>query len=712
MKKIFVVLTVMFAATAVANAQSAAVVFEGVSGMGVLSDTFVIVLDASKVNASVGLVSGEAIYLHPFYKYKQNVEDMNDQTIAPCGWGNKCYAMTYSEGQYRYTIKNIAEFFSIAGDWKGERPIGFGFVFYNDGATKEIKADGGGDFWISVRQDYKIDIYVHEQEDHRIEGVYHYYIGDSVRLKIDRFLMYNNTWYKSDDRQFPINILSDDSVLTALPSDVPFLGGEYIQSFPLPSVGAQIVTAQTTATQNNRKSSQQYSIVVNEPIVTLSQSTSVVKEVEGENVDTIWASIPAATKSNVTVPLNVTGSFYELSAETIVIPAGRTRAFTLLYVLDDGQSGSRDPLTISAGTVQCADRTFTATGTLTLNILNYPVIYFTTVHDGELIPTGTERTITATTGDNCSWEMFINGSSVQTASATSSISYNWIASANGLYVIKAVATNSENNTTVKEITVEVIDVEDIPSPIISFVRPASGAVFSLGETVVIEVSAEYADSLFFYADNVLLQNGMVGSQCLYQPIATGNHTIEVIARNNARKQTSVSRTIEVTDYPSVEMSLVSAVNGTIAVNVGTFNADSLFLYLLSDGDSALYFSGVAPDMLSYSFDNLSQGTYSVKAVVKDGLGRTGMAVLNDIQVSGYTANEHLDNVTVKVYPNPVTSGSFTVEGGLGEYTLCDISGRKIKSGILSGTTTIDITSLKGGVYLLYAKGIIEKIIKN
>jgi hypothetical protein len=691
------------------NAQNAAVSFNGVYGAGVLSDTVEILLDAGKISG-VSLSDGENIYIHPFYKYKQTAGDWNDQETVPCNWGEKCYPMAYSGGIYRFTINNFEAFFSITdGDeWKGHRPVGLGFVFYNEDQSKQIKADNGGDFWLNLKQDYKLDLWIHEQEEHHIDTVYHYYIGDAVKFKFDRSVKYDNVWYKSNDRLFSFALLQNGSVLRTFDNSTQFSAeGEYIVELPVAQTS--VFTAATATERNNRTAEQSYNVSVAQPVVTLSQSADAVKEIEGENIDTVWAAIPIITANTVTVSVNVTGGgYYELSADSIVIPAGQLCGFTVLRVLDDGQAGVRSPLTISGGEVQNVDRTFTCSGTLTLEILNYPVITYTTIYDGKLIPRNTQVNITAVTDEACDWELFINGSSVRTVSNAISVGYDWNVSVDGSYTVRAEATNGQGNKTVSEITVRVVPVGEIPAPVLSFVTPLNGAAYPLGRNIRIEVNVEYADSLFFYADNMLLRAGVAAqTACDYMPLSAGNHTIEVVARNSVHKQTSIVGTVEITDTPFVVLSLVDTDadtnTGSITVNVVVRNADTLSLYLFGAGDTLCYYSGEAVDLMTYTFADLSEGVYSVKAVVHDVSGQSAVDLLTNIIVSMDLVDEPQENDIFKIY---IQNGVLYIESNSQKSVrIYNAQGVLVRSfPAKQGVTAVD--GLSKGMYIVNGKKVI------
>jgi hypothetical protein len=346
----------------------------------------------------------------------------------------------------------------------------------------------------------------------------------------------------------------------------------------------------------------------------------------------------------------------------------------------------------------------------------FPVVNFTALTDGHLIINGTSSIdITVQADEPCNWTLKINDSQVQQEILSTQVSYIWTPQQEGSYTISAAATNSEGNTTVNEITVQVVPASEVPAPAVSFVTPENNAVYTLGQSVEISVSAQYTDSLFFYADNVLLSAGGVSvNKVTITPQAAGSRTIEVVARNNAHKQTAVFRNIIVADKPYLKLQLANSDAGSakISVNVETLNADSLFLSAILDSDTTQHFAGIAPDLMTYTFNNLAEGVYTILAVAKNIRGDSAQDVLPDVQVVITSIENMQGSGNLKIYPNPAPAGGMlNIESAVNvDYFLYSPSGKKVMNGMLGAGKTVSIVGLQAGIYILRVSGTAYKIV--
>ncbi|MDR0618875.1 MAG: T9SS type A sorting domain-containing protein [Bacteroidales bacterium] len=346
----------------------------------------------------------------------------------------------------------------------------------------------------------------------------------------------------------------------------------------------------------------------------------------------------------------------------------------------------------------------------------FPAVNFTTLTDGHLIVSGTsDIDITAQADELCNWILQINSSQVQQATSQLQVSYIWTPLQEGNYIIYAAATNADGNTATKEITVQVVQASEIPAPAISFITPKNNTVYTLGQSVEVNVSAQYTDSLFFYADNVLLSAGDVTeNKITITPQTTGSRRIEIIARNNARKQSTAFINITVIDEPYVKLRLADTGvnNAKISVNIETSNADSLFLSAILGSDTTQHFAGIAPDLMTYTFNNLAEGVYTILAAAKNIYGQSAQDVLPDVQVT-VTAIENMQGSgNLKIYPNPVSAGGIlNIESVVdGDYFLYSPIGRKMMNGTLGAGRTVSIVGLQAGIYILRVSGTAYKII--
>jgi len=79
---------------------------------------------------------------------------------------------------------------------------------------------------------------------------------------------------------------------------------------------------------------------------------------------------------------------------------------------------------------------------------------------------------------------------------------------------------------------------------------------------------------------------------------------------------------------------------------------------------------------------------------------------------GFEGLSPVSEVGLRLYPNPA-SGSVTVEGLEGDYSIYDFMGRRILQGTTSGTTQIDVSSWPSGLYLLrHKRGTIKLVVSS
>ncbi|MDR1974661.1 MAG: T9SS type A sorting domain-containing protein [Bacteroidales bacterium] len=327
--------------------------------VAVLSDSVKITLDVT----GMGLTAGEAIYLHPFYKYKQNAGDNNDQTIAPCGWMGKCYPMTYSNGIYTFQTTALRSFFNLG--WEGDRPVGMGFIFYNEDGTKEIK-NNSEDFWLPLKTDYAVKIWIYNQEDHKVQDTYNYYVGEDIKLKVEKYLKYNTMESLDIDniKKYPVYVGGYTDTIEA---DAAYSGGAFYLTKNVTAAESAVITARGVTNVSSRVAEQYFKIKGINPVITLTQSTDSISETWG--IDTVWATIPVAFSEDIKVSVNVTGSHFNISYDTITIFAGLTSGYVLINALPDGSKEEREPLVISADVVAGTSVAFTVVGSpLTLKV--------------------------------------------------------------------------------------------------------------------------------------------------------------------------------------------------------------------------------------------------------------------------------------------------------------------------------------------------------
>ena len=81
---------------------------------------------------------------------------------------------------------------------------------------------------------------------------------------------------------------------------------------------------------------------------------------------------------------------------------------------------------------------------------------------------------------------------------------------------------------------------------------------------------------------------------------------------------------------------------------------------------------------------------------------TSVLYVDDIELSNGVSVPLLESKTDKIYPNPVSDVLFLQPGTEESYrwTLRDLTGRTLQSGMATGKTQIDVKHYPSGVYML------------
>jgi len=328
--------------------------------IAVLSDRLVITIDVNDLSPCLEFVSGENLYVHPFYVYNQNPTTPTNPTTIPFkSWGQSVltFRMDYNAGTYTFEIPNIREFIqdysiSAVAGWMFDRPVYMGFLFYTEGATTVIRTQAGlttgGDFLVPLRQDYAVSLWVHEQSGRTDnDDVRHYFVGENLNLKYDRLLRFDNAWTMDvgNLKTYPIYLLMNGTDVETIPADADFVGGEYVRPRELTDAGTFVFTARAETAVSHRMASNpwvannplvSHTIRVHAPIVTLSANPTTVLE---NDTVTITATLPFAHPDAITVGLLLDDSdFIGVGhVSTLTIPAGQMSGTIELVAVDDGE---------------------------------------------------------------------------------------------------------------------------------------------------------------------------------------------------------------------------------------------------------------------------------------------------------------------------------------------------------------------------------------
>ncbi|MDR1951011.1 MAG: T9SS type A sorting domain-containing protein, partial [Bacteroidales bacterium] len=725
-----------------------------ITDIAVLGDSLVIRIDPSKLSANLDLTAGENLYFHPFYKYKQNPGDANDQELVPANWLAKTYPMTYANGIYTFTIPNIRNFFGLtdANAWRGDRPTGMGFLFYNEDASVEIKTTttagyGVGDFWLGLRQDYAVSLWI-------ADGRNSYYSGETTPLKFEKQLQYNSLWTKdfTSQKNYPIYLYMDGtrtSVEVAPIATFTEANGHTI-NHSLPTVGEFVFSAKAVTAGSERVSTDPWTannptlsqtITVLNPIVTLSRKGNFNMSANENNVDTIIVSIPIPATENIVVPLIISAgnnqNYYTL-IDSISIVAGATNGKQAITIAPRGSSGLRDNIGISIGTITTkpANVNFVGQGTLSIPITADP-------------PTECEQTPTPTIA-----ELPIQASYAAT-SATFTISnydatfiyrvYRYIQPArnkqmlvefaagtgatkllSGLdpifsnsnwFYLEAVDLTRDLDCQNSEGTIFNINVKDAPA--LLSLAPADEAVFDVGEKITFTAKGNATTSkiiLLIMVPEVGAVERTVNSDTLsfeWTPQYVGEHTVYFEAFNDANYMALEIRTFSVRDTtvpPTTHVvSITQTTGGTVVVKNGST--------IINHGDAVEHgtmLTLVATAAQGYEFTRWTHDNHTV--------ANHSHMLIDHITISAvFTQISSIlnptDETVLMVYPNPVTNGQLTIDNGklpIDNVEIYDIMGKKQLSIInyQLSIIQINISHLPSGIYFVKVGNNVVRVVKQ
>lgn len=602
--------------------------------VAVLGDSLTITVDENKLSPCLELTPGETLYLYPFYKYKQNPEDYNDQTIEKCTKGGSCIVMNYSNGKYTYNLPTIQDFFGLTGadEWRGHRPVGMGFTFYTESVTKEIKPNGStGDFWVSLRNDYKIDFWIEGQENRKLNDVYHYYVGESANFKVEKYLKYNTLYDKSDDKKYLVNIYNGANVIESVPSSATYNNGEYVVAHTFDDVLENItIQAEAISSASKRTSEQAHAISVHNPVVTLLHKNPKVSE-RDNNRDTIIATIPAAAIDNITVTLSIEGGVlgadYSLSAPSIVIPAGDTSAKVILSVIDDGIAKQRSSLSISVASVTgLAGVTFTSEGQLTLIIedsdgeITTPMVNVISPNDGTNFVFGEDITIIAK-GVNVDTLLIYANNQILHSAKSDSIGYVWTGAVEGTHTIKIVGKSMTGEEDVKQLSIAVVSQAAI---FVNILTPSDGEEVDFNEEIKVVGVGHNTDSLFVFVNGDLKQMSLLDT-ITYSWVGnvSGVYDVKILGKKISGEE--ISKQISVTILPAPEpiVSILSPEDGAV-VELGNpvriiaagRNADTLLTRI----NGVVEKTELNSDTIAHLWTAEAEGMYTIEVVGKSRFG--------------------------------------------------------------------------------------------
>jgi hypothetical protein len=561
---------------------------------------------------------------------------------------------------YRFCISSLKIFYDLS-DAELASVAGLKYLFRSggDGSGNGILEgkNNGSDYWEDLHS-FRLNVWIDNQEDRNVNDVYRYYVGESVNLKLEKFVDGN----PSNEKKYPVDILLNDAVIHTIPASQTYSNGVHSTTYEFSAaVGSATLCAKGYSTGGAVASTaQNHALKVVPPVASLSLSASIVGACDSV---TVTARIPIPAVSAITIPLQVTGGTqsddYTISNAGIVIAAGDTTATAIIRIPLGSAAAS---LSVSAGNINgLPGVTFTSGSALTLNISRTLSVQLMNPTDNEIFAYGTAIVINAHAANADTLIIYVDNVE-KDRTLNNSLTYTLQNAAEGLHTILAVAATAGGGREEAECSIEVsAPVTPAPTtPTISILQPQNGSVFQSGSNITITAQATNADTLILYVNNVVAQRELsLNLTYVMQATAAGTYNIEAVARtatgNQAQAAVNITVNGAVVDNPAPVAAILHPAHNSGYTEKGS----ATFIVSLTNADSAvLKFNGAVvhrvgqTDGFSYTITNLTAGTHTIaaEAIRKDGQRHAAQI---SIAVSRSTsAGKDEGRTALLVYPNP------------------------------------------------------------
>ena len=258
---------------------------------------------------------------------------------------------------------------------------------------------------------------------------------------------------------------------------------------------------------------------------------------------------------------------------------------------------------------------------------------------------------TATDADGTiSKVQFYNGNTLLGSNATSPYSFSWTNVSAGTYSITAKATDNAGAVTTSSavsITVSSVVVTNTP-PTVSLTSPVANSTFNAPASITIAATSTDADGTIskvqFYNGNTLLGSDAASPYSFsWTNVSAGTYSITAKATDNAGAVTT-SSAVSITVSSVVVANTPPTVSLTSPVANSTFNAPASITIAATATDadgtisSVQFYNGNtllgsdATSPYSFSWTNVSAGTYSITAKATDNAGAVTTSVAISIMI--------------------------------------------------------------------------------
>ena len=262
-------------------------------------------------------------------------------------------------------------------------------------------------------------------------------------------------------------------------------------------------------------------------------------------------------------------------------------------------------------------------------------------------------------------------------------------------------------------------------PTVSITSPISNSVYqAVASSITIDAVATDVDGTIskvdFYNGATLLDSDVSFPYSMtWNNVIAGTYTITAVATDNVNaSKTSTAIVIIVNEKPST--SIVSPSNNTSFTELTNITIDAI----ANDNDGTIskveFFEGtnlIGTDLnfpYTFTWDKVAIGNYLLKTKVTDNNGGITYSSGINVVVTKVT-NINIQTIEHKtLYPNP-TTGIINFGNGISDVQISTIDGKLLPISYSPNENSIDIQSLKNGIYLVRFKKegniYIEKITK-
>jgi len=309
-----------------------------------------------------------------------------------------------------------------------------------------------------------------------------------------------------------------------------------------------------------------------------------------------------------------------------------------------------------------------------------PTASVTAPSNGATFNGGDNITITANASDSdgsITKVEFFQGSTKLGEDTSSPYSFTWNNVSAGSYNLTATATDNGGATGSSSAVSITVNSAPNPDPTTSITAPANGASFNAGDNITISASASDSDGSinkveFFQGATKLGEDLSAPYSFTWNNVGAGNYNLTSVATDNlGATGTSSIVSISVNSGPNANptTSITAPANGTsfTAGDNITINADA------SDSDGTIakveFYQGatkLGEDLsapYSFTWNNVSAGSYDLTSVATDNVGATGASSVVSISVAtGPPTNVALNKSVTVSSEQASNPGSNLVDG--------------------------------------------------